>query len=135
MPRSTRGFSMVELMLALAIIGIISAIAIPSFLGSRQHARYVGDARTNAMILKMNLDGFKADNGLYPDPAGGPYTWLQGVPPVPNPLPSQTSFSGSTVLDFTVTIAANRLAFTITATDPRQSNQLILTMNQDGQIL
>ena len=45
-PARTRGFTLIEMLLVVAIIGIISAIAIPSFLGQRRRARTVAAART-----------------------------------------------------------------------------------------
>ena len=57
----------------LALIGIISAIAIPSFLGQRRRARVIGDAMSNAKVLSMSLENRKAENGLYG--AAGTYGW------------------------------------------------------------
>lgn len=132
MSRRAKGFSLIEIMFALAIIGIISAIAIPQMLGQRQQARFTADARSNATIIHMRLEAIKADTGQYP--AAGTFVWAQGVPPAVNPVPSVTSFEGSTKLDFTLTILTPQ-TYTIRVTDPRDGNRVILTMNQNGQLI
>ena len=68
------GFSLIELLLVLAIIGIISGIAIPSFLGQRRRARVIGDAQANAQVLRMQLETYKADTGAY-GADGTAYVW------------------------------------------------------------
>jgi len=131
MSRRAKGFSLVEILFALAIIGIVSAIAIPQLLGSRQQARYTADARSNAAVIHMRLEAIKADTGQYP-PAGT-FVWAQGVPPAGNPVPAVTDFSRSTKLDFTLDLLTSQ-TYTITVTDPRDGNRVILVMNQNGQI-
>ncbi len=47
----TKGFTLIELLLALAIIGIISAIAIPSLLGQRETTRQRATEATAAAVV------------------------------------------------------------------------------------
>lgn len=49
--RNKNGFTLIELLLVLAIIGIISAIAIPSLLGQRSRARDKSSQENAASIL------------------------------------------------------------------------------------
>ena len=72
--KRARGFTLIELLLVVAIIGIISGIAIPSFLGQRARARRIGDAQTTAQVMRLALETCKADNGVY-GVDGTPYTW------------------------------------------------------------
>lgn len=132
MSQHNKGFSLTELLIVLALLGIIAGIAIPSYLGSRAQARYIGDAKTNAQVIQMSLEQFRADNGVYP-PAKD-YTWAQGVPPASNPLPS-VAFKDGTKLDFKLTVNADRLSYTIEVTDPRQANKKIYKIDQTGQIV
>ena len=52
--KSQKGFTLIELLLVLAIIGIISAIAVPSLLGQRQRARDKS-AKSNATQILADL--------------------------------------------------------------------------------
>jgi prepilin-type N-terminal cleavage/methylation domain-containing protein len=111
-----QGFSLIEALLVLAIIGIVSGIAIPSYLGQRRRARVIGDAMANAKIMAMMLESQKADLGIYG--ATGSYSWTSSgsaLSILPNFSPS-----GNTQMTYTLSIpAANSgLAFTITVVDP-----------------
>ena len=86
------GFTLVELLLVLAIIAIISGIAIPTFLGQRRRARIIGDAQSNAQSLRMQLETRKAETGVYNNGAVT-FNWTtSGAAPTAstNPAPSFT---------------------------------------------
>jgi type IV pilus assembly protein PilE len=129
-----RGFSLIELLLVLALIGIISAIAIPSFLGQRRRARVIGDAQTNAKVLAMMLESRKAENGTYG--TGGPFAWTAtGTVPSAstNPAPSFAP-KGNTKMNFAVAIGSSGLTYSLTARDPFAGDALVLTMDQSGAV-
>ena len=127
-----RGFSLVELLLVVALIGIISAIAIPSFLGQRRRARVIGDAQTNARVLAMALETRKADNGIYG--TGGPYKWTVAAGASDATFLPTVSLQGSSKMDYNVAISNGGLAYTISVTDPSRSNANVLTLNQAGAL-
>jgi prepilin-type N-terminal cleavage/methylation domain-containing protein len=52
MNKGERGFSLIELFTVIALIGIISAFAIPSFVQMRQNAFYRQDARAIGSMLR-----------------------------------------------------------------------------------
>ena len=59
-----KGFSLVELMIALAIIGVISAIAYPSYQGYIQDT-YHGQAQADVKSCGMALDRFYGNGFTY----------------------------------------------------------------------
>ena len=61
-----KGFSLVELMIALAIIGVISSIAYPSYQGYIQDT-YHGQAQADVKACGMTLERFYANDFTYVD--------------------------------------------------------------------
>ena len=81
-----KGFTLIELMIVVAIIGILAAIAIPNFLQYQMKSRQ-SEAKTNLQAIKTSEVSFQAERGCYVGiqgegvitPAGGtkvtPWTW------------------------------------------------------------
>ena len=74
----TDGFSLLELLIAIGIIGIVTAIVIPNLISANIRARING-VRADIGSIAIALEDYKADNGAYPkDPryarVGASYT-------------------------------------------------------------
>jgi len=137
--RKTAGFSLIELLLVLAIIGIISGIAIPSFLGQRKRARIIGDAQSNVKVLALVLETRKAETGIYglgiEDKI---YTWKKaaddgsGIAFLPQFVPQ-----GNSQMNYSVTIPKAGLTYSITITDfttNTKTEAKVLTADQTGAV-
>jgi type IV pilus assembly protein PilA len=62
--RSSKGFTLIELMIVVAIIGILAAIAIPNFLQYQMKSRQA-EAKTNLGAIKTSEVAFQAERGCY----------------------------------------------------------------------
>lgn len=68
--RSTRAFTLVELLLVLVILGTLAALVLPKFTGRTEQARITA-AQTQIATFATALDAFEVDTGAYPLGTGG----------------------------------------------------------------
>jgi type IV pilus assembly protein PilA len=64
MLRKETGFSLIEVLVVVLIIGILAAIALPAFLGERSKGQDA-DAKSNARNLVSSLESFYASERKY----------------------------------------------------------------------
>ena len=68
--RARRGFTLVELLLVIVILGTLAAIVLPKFTGRTEQAR-VTAAQTQISVFATALDQFEVDTGGYPRGSDG----------------------------------------------------------------
>jgi len=66
MPRNSKGFTLIELMIVVVIIGILAAIAIPNFIAMQDRAREAS-VKGNMHSYQLAIEDFAVkNNGTYP---------------------------------------------------------------------
>lgn len=81
--RSRRGFTLVELLLVLVILGILASLVLPKFTGRTEQAR-VTAAQTQISTFGTALDAFEVDTGSYPRGQDGLNQLVAAPADVPN---------------------------------------------------
>jgi general secretion pathway protein G len=82
--RSTAGFTLIEVMVVVVILGILAAIVVPKIMSRPEQARLV-KAKQDITAIRSALDLYKLDNGLYPTTDQGLQALVSrpATPPVP----------------------------------------------------
>jgi general secretion pathway protein G len=87
--RASAGFTLIELMLVVIIIGVIAAIAVPRMAGRTQRAKLVA-AKADIASMVTSLDGFELDLGRYPTTEEG----LGSLVAMPSTLTPEDGWKG-----------------------------------------
>ena len=101
------GFTLIELMAVVAIMGILAAISVPSYGTYVQRSRTF-EATINLLDMHVRLGRYFRDNRQYPDAC---------VAPVTNSTPADSIYLPKTTQYFSITcMFPTATAYTITAT-------------------
>lgn len=68
--RREAGFTLVELLVTIAVISILAAIAIPSFFGETRKARANAEVTPMFNDLRIRMEQYLQERGVYPDTLG-----------------------------------------------------------------
>lgn len=73
------GFTLIEIMVVVLILGLLAALVVPKVVGRTDEAR-VTKAKTDIKAIESALNMFKIDNGFYPTTAEGINALVQAPP-------------------------------------------------------
>jgi type IV pilus assembly protein PilE len=116
LPRNKAGFTLIEVMIVVAIIGALAAIAIPNY------QEYVVKARVNEAVaglsdMRVKMEQYFQDNRQYPGACAANTV---------APLPTNTKY-----FDFSCTFdATNGAIYTVTATGRDAAAGFVYTLDQ-----
>ncbi len=79
-----RGFSLIEIMVVVVILGILASIVVPKIISRPDEARVV-KAKQDVLGIQNALDLYKLDNGTYPTTDQGLLALVEK--PTSNPIP------------------------------------------------
>lgn len=85
--RKTLGFTLVEVMVVVVILGILASIVVPKIMGRPEQARMV-KVKQDILAIQSALDLYKLDNSIYPTTDQG----LQALIKKPTSAPIPTNF-------------------------------------------
>lgn len=89
--RKQRGFTLVEVMVVVVILGILATIIVPKIMSRPEQARIV-KAKQDILAIQSALDLYKLDNGVYPTTDQGLHALV--AKPTANPIPRNWKSDG-----------------------------------------
>ncbi|MFC5521483.1 type IV pilin protein [Polaromonas jejuensis] len=113
---SQNGFTLVELMIVVAIIGILSMVALPSYQQYVIRGR-IPDATSNLATRRVQMEQFFQDNRTY---AAAPA------------CPTTADTTTSKYFDFSCASAATATSYTLQAVGKESMTGFVFTINQQN---
>ena len=74
------GFTLIEVMITVAVIAILAAVALPSYIDYITRSKLV-EAKTNLSDMRTRLEQYFLDNRSYPTAPGDCLAYAPGAPP------------------------------------------------------
>jgi type IV pilus assembly protein PilE len=112
--RQATGFSLIELMIAVAIVGITSAVAIPTYSDYVTRGR-IPDATSQLALRQVQMENFFQDNRTY---VGAPTC--------------NADTTSSKTFDYTCSPVSTAATFTLVATGKDTMLGFVYSVNQSG---
>ena len=100
--QNSKGFSLIELMITLVVIGVIAVITITNLLGAidrGKQKRTLADMRT----IGTAIEAYAVDNSQYPVSSDTATLWLQAVPAYLRPMTQKDGWDHEFVVDVQAT--------------------------------
>jgi general secretion pathway protein G len=89
--RKSRGFTLIELMVVVLILGVLAAVIVPNVIGSADTAK-AGAAKQDVASLMQALKLYRLDNGRYPSSDQG--LGALSAKPTSEPIPNNYKTGG-----------------------------------------
>lgn len=89
--RTARGFTLIEVMVVVVILGILAALVVPKIMSRPEQARIV-KVKQDLLAIQSALDLYKLDNGFYPSTDQGLEALVSQ--PTTNPVPRNWKSDG-----------------------------------------
>jgi type IV pilus assembly protein PilA len=117
--QSEKGFTLIELLVVILIIGILAAIAIPSFLSQRGKAND-SSAKSAVRTAQTAMETWFTDNQNY----NATKAQLQAIEPTLNDSPGSS-----------LTVTGGADSYTVEVVADKTTNKFRITRNADGTVL
>jgi len=116
------GFTLVEMMITVAVLAIVASIALPSYVDYIKRSKIV-EATSGLNDMRVRLEQFFADNRQYPSAC---------IASSAGPAPAGKIYLPASIKHFTFSCTLSATAYTVTATGSASSNMsgFVYTIDQ-----